>query len=291
MQIEVTHVSEGRNALENEDSAGWKKAGGQTLIAWVVDGSTSVADRNYVSEQGDTSWLTCALTDFFKAVDTSNALGDVLEAASTTVRARYVEAASASLRAIPTYAYPTASVCLVAVREDGDQHWLEVSTLGDCTAYLRRKNGDFIELSQGWDAAEEQMLRHKARKLRSGGATTDSELRHTLLPLLQQRRSRLNEMDEPIVFGLNPACSIAARQTTTQINPGDQCMIMTDGFYRLVDLYRLYDLPGLFEAANRVGLKQLVAELREHENQRITGEQAAVKTSDDATALHLQFHA
>ena len=59
---------------------------------------------------------------------------------------------------------------------------------------------------------------------------------------------------------------------------------MTDGFYRLVDLYGLYTDAGLVEACIKRGLEAQLEELRNFEATGARTAARAVKAADDASA-------
>ena len=68
--------------------------------------------------------------------------------------------------------------------------------------------------------------------------------------------------------------------------PGDVLLLVTDGFWRLVDIYGRYDAESLFAAALGGGLQPVAAELRAIE----AGDEECLryprlKTRDDATAV------
>jgi hypothetical protein len=66
-------------------------------------------------------------------------------------------------------------------------------------------------------------------------------------------------------------------------------LAMSDGFYRLVDEYHLYDDVGLMSAAREQGIAALYQELRAHEIKAEVRRDYAVKRRDDATAIYAQF--
>jgi hypothetical protein len=67
-------------------------------------------------------------------------------------------------------------------------------------------------------------------------------------------------------------------------------LMMTDGFYRLVDTYHQYTDASLFDAALERGLSSLLAELRAIErSDPECVEYPRIKAEDDATALRIVF--
>ena len=71
--------------------------------------------------------------------------------------------------------------------------------------------------------------------------------------------------------------------------PETVVLLCTDGFYRLADMYGLYDDQALIRAARDRGLAGLVAELRGFEADAADDIRfGRFKTSDDAAALLLR---
>jgi hypothetical protein len=64
---------------------------------------------------------------------------------------------------------------------------------------------------------------------------------------------------------------------------------MTDGFYRLVDPYRLHSDASLARACASDGLESMLARLRAHEHAAGAGTAMAVKQADDASAVAWRF--
>jgi hypothetical protein len=72
--------------------------------------------------------------------------------------------------------------------------------------------------------------------------------------------------------------------------PGDEVLLMSDGFSALIDGYAAYDEAGLFDALAVQGLAGLGERLRAIEAADIAcARYPRFKTSDDATALWLRI--
>jgi len=87
---------------------------------------------------------------------------------------------------------------------------------------------------------------------------------------------------------LAPAGPFAARRYAVRAERGASLLVMTDGFYRLVEPYGLYTDAGLMRACAGGRLEMLLGELREHE--RLSGGAGmAIKQADDASAVVWHF--
>ena len=122
----------------------------------------------------------------------------------------------------------------------------------------------------------------------SEGVIDPTLRRERLLPMLRRRREEQNMAPAPQSLCLAPAGPFAARRYAVRAEPGTTLLVMTDGFYRLVDPYRLYNDAGLLRACAQGRLGALLGELREHE--RLSGGAGmAVKQADDASAVVWRF--
>ena len=75
---------------------------------------------------------------------------------------------------------------------------------------------------------------------------------------------------------------------TTLVRAPDDLLMMSDGFYRLVDTFERYTDATLFQAVEQRGLAALLQELRELERgDPECRRHLRFKTHDDATALRL----
>jgi hypothetical protein len=72
--------------------------------------------------------------------------------------------------------------------------------------------------------------------------------------------------------------------------PGDCFLLLTDGFYRLVDVYRRYSHGALLAAAQERGVAALLTELRGIEDEDPECRRyPRLKRCDDATAVLLKM--
>jgi hypothetical protein len=101
--------------------------------------------------------------------------------------------------------------------------------------------------------------------------------------MLRGRREFQNTAAAPMSLCLQPRGAFEARQTMMSLERGTQLLMMTDGFYRLVDTYQLYTPEQLAAACTERGLGPLVKELRAFEEQGAAS--MAVKSADDASAI------
>lgn len=158
---------------------------------------------------------------------------------------------------------------------------LDVAWAADCSVLHATRNAILWpagEPDSGTEAAEAEALGAGVGALeRRDGAVLDD------------RRAHRSRVDHKTLSALAERSRAATQHATGAVFPGDDILLMSDGFTRLVSDYRRHSAETLVEAMRSRGLHGLVNELREIER-----EDAAClryprfKVSDDATALWLR---
>lgn len=247
----------------------------------VFDGASSVSDRNYLDTGlGDPAWFVQQYAATLKQVATPLlSQADSMQLALQVLREQYNALLEAA--AMPCYAWPIAALTWLRVHANGEE--ASIYALGDCKSFLLEANARVIDLDP-YDNPQEGILKSAIDALRHEGL--DEQARWArLLPMLRERRVSQNMNPQPSILCLYPHGRFAAREHHVKLKQSDRVLIMTDGFYRLVDSYHLYDTAGLMQACATRGLQTMMQELREHEVGKSGG--MAVKKADDATVAML----
>jgi hypothetical protein len=252
-----------------DEAAGW---------AAVVDGATDVGPvRLYSDAESDAAHYAEL---FARALVAHPALAgetpqdyfarfvpELRDAAARDMRVPLKDAPAASL--------PTAAAAWVRAR--GGR--LEGATLGDCIAILRTPSGAVSVLGDGGKPGDEQV---RAKRVM---AMTYEQRRQWL----QDVRALHNTERGYWIFGVQPEAASRIVHQSVDAPPGSRALLMTDGFYRLVSPYGLYDEARLIEAASAKGLGALLSEIRAMESDAADDAKIGrFKTSDDATALLIE---
>jgi hypothetical protein len=185
------------------------------------------------------------------------------------------KAARVALKDAPAASLPTAAATWIRAREGR----LEGATLGDTLAIVRRPDGSIDLIGDTSKPADEQARAQKVM-------TRTPEERTAWL---QGVRAIHNTGRGYWVFGTQPEAAAHIIHQSVAAPPGTKVLLMTDGFYRLVSMYRNYSDRTLIETALTRGLGPLLEELRMLE--RSPADDARIgrfKTSDDATALLIE---
>ncbi|MDF7777588.1 protein phosphatase 2C domain-containing protein [Sphingomonas sp. AOB5] len=259
----------GDAAVPNDD-----RAGAGEMRAWVIDGATDLGPPGLVGPRGGAAWLSSeahlafATTPDAPVEAMSRAVGMHLAAAFEAARTREPEG---------RWELPLAS--FLAARIAGSK--LEAAWLGDCVALLG-SGETTVRLGPVRETRDAEAELAASLASHGLGAPKKSE---PILASLKERRGRPGIR----VLSVDPVTMAEIDTAATPCAPGDDLLLMTDGFAALVDSYGAYDEAGLMAAVRASGLAALAAELRAIE----TGDDFArfprFKRSDDATALWLRI--
>jgi hypothetical protein len=189
---------------------------------------------------------------------------------------------------VPVYAWPIAAMTWIRILPGRGVSELILYCLGDCKTLLLRPDGSVQDLDP-WVNPQEAVLQDAIAALAAEGISDPDERRERLLPMLRRRREQQNTASMPQSLCLAPAGPFAARRYSVQAEPGSVLLVMTDGFYRLVDPYGLHSDAGLAQACVRDGQDAMLAGLRAHEHAAGAGTGMAVKQADDASAVVWRF--
>jgi hypothetical protein len=277
----IQRISSPGRGEHNEDLIAVYESDGFTDII-VIDGATSVADEDYVNTGGgDVAWF---VREFAAALENtigpSRSQDRSVWLAIEQVRAAFEKKTRGVT--VPLYAWPIAAMAWVRIWEEAGSTAVETYCLGDCKALLYKADGTVLDLDPYVNEFE-FVVQEEVARLNSEGITDQATRRERMLPLLRSRRESQNLNDKPIVLCLLPKGPFDARQRTFVAEEGSVVLAMTDGFYRLVDMYEVYTVEELAARCAERGLDAMLKELRDLESAGATS--LAVKSADDASAV------
>lgn len=288
MPFEIVATASRPGGNVNEDAAGSTENGQGVFFsqaAWVLDGATGVAAREYVPEgPTDAAWLARALNEEMAAAD-------ICFVGSRVYFARVIDRVAARYRALvpdhkklPRHARPSAAV--VWLRANAD--WIEFWHQGDCVAVVEQ-GGEVKSLGvvdrTGSDGTLRELI---AARLAAG--PSDRKLLEAMGDELRRRRDRLNRPSGYWMLGIDRRAAAHMEFAIFKALPGTRILLCSDGYWRLVDHFHRYDAASLLQASFERGPEALLDELRALE--------AAdpdclafprIKPMDDTTALILRF--
>lgn len=258
----------GDMTVANDDRAGMAHA-----HAWVIDGATDLGPPGLVGPRGGAAWLALEADAAFAAA------GDApVETICAGVFARLARRFDAvrTREALARWELPVAAFLLVRLSDAG----LECVWAGDCMGLLRRgasveRLGPPADIRDKEAESAASMAEHGLGKVKTDRAA----------PVLDHLRASRGNTDKPLL-GTDPEAAKRLAVMRTACAPGDDLLLMTDGFAALIDSYAALDAETLMAALDTGGLPALATRLR-----AIEAEDAdcthfpRFKRSDDATAL------
>jgi hypothetical protein len=260
----------GTATIPNDD-----RAGSRDRLAWVIDGATDLNPPGLVGPRGGAAWLAdeadAALTHVSDAPAES-----LLPALAARMAERF--AAARTRAPLGRWELPIAALLIARLADDA----LECGWLGDCAGLLRRTTGEVVRL--GRPPVERDRETELAKSLAQHGLGSIKGRDDPVIDTLRASRERPGL----VVLGVEGSTEGADYQRIP-CAPGDELLLMTDGFAALIDSYDAFDAEALMAALPGEGLAGLATRLR-----AIETEDAACtrfirfKTSDDATALWLR---
>lgn len=263
----------GSRAKQNDDA--W----GLTFNrAFVIDGATDLHDAPISGYRSDASWLARAITQALHTAETVLNASDLLSLVSNAVASKWNEFQGAAIAT--DWMQPLAAGLIVTETKDG----LEVLDVGDCRIFVSPSQ-DTVRISDGTARAAESVRAAKMDvQAKECLDLTDSDR----MNYLRNSRSRANH--EAAALGLRPPAPEFIRRNFLRLTKPTLCLIATDGFSSLVDVYGTYTTDTLVTAALEKGLSTLADELRTIEANDPLGKSfARWKTSDDATAVLFRY--
>ena len=262
----------------NEDGFGFTGGAEDVSAAWVFDGVTGINARNHLDAGSDAQWLVGRAHERLQGLAAQDvALPELLERLVSGLMADWEEA-SRGLDLPRDYDPPAACLILVKRYADG---W-KALRLGDSCLLARGADGGRQVFAASPNNLFDHWLTREARKRRDEGLLDIKALLAEFAPQLKEGRAKRNRPDGYSIL----ECSRDALAMPEFIDLGtpDDILLCTDGYYRAVDTYGLFDDAGLMEAeAGKVLTAVREVEAADPDCTR----HPRFKPSDDATAVML----
>ena len=252
-------------------------------IAWVLDGATGISPDRLLPGQSDANWFCGILRkNLRKADDGAGSNRIVLEKAlsktSTSFQRfkRREEKDRAEL--------PAASGAVAAIWDD----LIEISVIGDCTVFLEDGLGGIEKISDQRVRTYDDAVVDGIVQLMEGENVPYAEALERAKPTIWRNREIRNRDTTYWVLEPNVGSLKGVMTSTHDLSRVKRLVMMTDGFYRLVDTYGAYTDEGLFQAVLERGCRALCSELRQIEGgDRECRRYVRIKACDDASCVVL----
>lgn len=263
----------------NEDACGFRADG-----AWAIDGASSLEPGPPIEGLPGAAWVSSLANRYLSVVDWDGVpLADVLIDLVGHLVERGREAGLVDAGTRRSSGFPTAAISIA--RQRGDV--LDLCLLGDVSVVLGTPGAaPVVFVDPQFEHAERALLAAVRADLDRGDdpATVYGRSRDILL----ERRRRRNTDGGSWILGDVPEAAEHARCLSVALTGGEDIMLCSDGFGRLVEPFGLVDGYGALLAAVRGGSTgDLVDRLRAAERadpDRVRHPRFG--TSDDASVVH-----
>ncbi len=290
----VTSISQEANPLRpdlNEDAIVHVKYTDNQMDLYIIDGASSLEDKSYVDKKhGDTVWF---IQGFKRHIEEISIPQKTIPTLVTQAIIKLTEEFSLLTHGfdVPIYAKPRAALTAIRAIKNSEDGSVEINIFGlkDCTTLAYFPDGR-VENLDPFDNHSEQITNSIVTNLIKSGISDPIERKKHLMPHLRENRVKEDASLKPIALSLNPQGPYDFRHNTHNLPQGTELLVMTDGFYRLVDEYNLYADKTLFDACKESGIHSLVNELRNFEASISDRDSGKVKKMDDASVAHLKFY-
>jgi len=282
MRVTAVVSQAGLGAADNDDCAGFALTAAG-LYAWVIDGATSVAERDWLGAgRGDVAWYSNALSEALRAAAADGLAPRALHAAAVRALASDYRGRLEAARATPPlHARPMAALTLLRVAEGR----AELFHLGDCAAFALAGGGvRRLSAAEKRDTAVESRGRIEAVQRTVGFAP--KAIWEDRLPAL--RRERDAQLSQPVLNVSTPdvTASFGGHEASLDLAGATALVLMSDGYERFAETYDLGDAATMIRRTVAEGPERLLAELRGFEAADADCRRAPrLKPSDDATCL------
>jgi hypothetical protein len=265
----------------NEDGFGIVGTADDVSAAWVFDGVTGINGRNHLGGESDAQWLVGRAHDRLSELARSDMpLQRLLSDLVDGIIADW-NAATAELDLPRNYDPPAA--CLILVKRYGDG-W-KALRLGDSCLLARGADRSTRIFAASPNNVFDHWLAREAARRRDAGVADTKALLAEFAPQLRQGRAKRNRPDGYSILECSRDC-LAMPELIDLGWPTDM-LLCTDGYYRAVDHYGLFDDAQLLDAST-ASVVRVLAELRAVEADDPDCRQyPRFKPADDATAVML----
>ena len=252
-------------------------------IAWVLDGATGISPDRLLPGQSDASWFCGTLRKHLqKAAVIAASNHAMLEEALSQTSSSFQQF---KRREEKDRAELPAASCAVAAIWDG---LIEISVIGDCTVLLDDGHGGIEKISDQRVRRYDDAVVDRIVQLMKRENVTYAEALERVKSTIWHNREIRNRDTTYWVLEPNVASLKGVMTTTRDPLRTKRLVMMTDGFYRLVDSYGAYTDDGLYQAAIERGCHALCAELRQiEEDDAECRRHVRIKASDDASCMVL----
>jgi hypothetical protein len=249
--------------------------------ALLLDGATPRDNQRVSAAVNDTVWLVRRFVEEFVRAGPGG-VRERVERARAALKREY-DGLCAAAGLTPD---DTPFACLTIVQQTEAQ--LELFNMGDLTTLVRFRDGSVQRFGESAVRELDRRALAEMRRHQQAGVAPHAERYRRAWSLIAAHREQRNRLAGYDVLDLDAGGADRFEHHRFDAGGVRDVLMLSDGFYRLVDTFERYTDSTLLQALERRGLAALLGELRELERGDLECiEHLRFKTHDDATALWL----
>jgi hypothetical protein len=254
-------------------------------LAWLLDGATGLSQERLLPGDTDAQWLVSEACSFFERLTDCRPADQHLSALSTFLISRFQAARLRAPSPERLEDVPSASLAFAVIEGQS----LTIANIGDCRTLVRFPDGATRQFGDSpVSALDAQVVRRLVELQRCDRNASYPALKAELMPLIRRNRLLKNQSNGYWVLEPRDSWLQYVQYFEAEAAPGTQVLVLSDGFYRLVDHYHFYTDESLLAAAVKDGLEALAQRLRQIEDEDPECRAyPRLKPRDDASALLL----
>jgi hypothetical protein len=268
----------------NEDGGG-----SAAHFAWLLDGATGLPQQRLLPGDTDAQWLVSEACAFFEQLKQCSPAAQHLCTLSAFLSNRFQEARVRAPSPGKLEELPSASLALAVIEDQ----CLTIANIGDCRTLVRYPDGVTRQFGDSpVSALDAQVVGRLVELQRADRSASYLALKAEVAPLIRRNRLLKNQPNGYWVLEPGESWLQYVQYFAAGVASGTHVLMLSDGFYRLVDHYHLYSDESLVAAAVQDGLEVLARRLRQVEDEDPECRAyPRLKPRDDATALLLRVDA
>lgn len=264
----------GKRKRTGDDRFGFDQSQG---TAWVLDGATDLGPfRIFDTEESDAAWIAEHLNrELMFTPPGDDDITPYFDRVLAGLRDKATRASRVELATAPKEVWPIASG--MWLRQRGDI--TEFAWLGDCFALILPPEGELEILTKH---EQSELETRTSRELNA--MSPDDKMAG-----LRKIRATQNTEPEHVLWGLSEHAVSNIVIETRRLPEGTHICLMSDGFWRIVDPYKMMTAREFMDQMIERGLIGLMQEMRNFEASGDQDAASRIKASDDASAVLLRL--
>ena len=273
-------------STHNEDASGC-----YDNLAWMIDGATPIGNYPLLKKdaRSNAAWLAQTAAGGFALSATRDDLTGAPLGQYVEEAVQYLQRAAERdfvCTSVPLHKLPSAALALARLQ----RFHLDIFCLADIDVFVDVPGKPTLTFTDHRFQAFERTAINLVTQCHREGITNPQEVLLRINEMRRENQKRINQPGGLWVLSLDPRVAKFGVNHRVRVKPRTRVLMASDGFSRLVHLFKAYTPAGLVEAVAQRGGNALISELRDLEQDDADcTKYPRVKRHDDASALLLEI--